>query len=167
MNALTVLFAGRLASQAWEPVFSGQSALALALEQARKFPGAAKIVLLGREGEDYSGLGPQVETALRPQWTKKSFLESLSALSRGFDLTYIAWADCPFLDPGLAGAVAERHIRYGAEYSYADGWPTASPRKSSPPAPRESSSKFWGMTKGRWSGTAFFRSCRRTSTPLT
>jgi spiro-SPASM protein len=123
MNALTVLFAGRLEAQAREPVFSGKSALILALEQARKFPGAAKIALLGREGEDYSGLGPQIEVVLRPQWTKKSFLESLSGLSRGFDLTYAAWADCPFLDPALAGAIADRHIRYAAEYSYADGWP--------------------------------------------
>jgi spiro-SPASM protein len=123
MNALTVLFAGRLASQVWEPAFSGKSALTLALEQARKFPGTAKIILLGREGEDYSGIGSRIEVVSRPQWTKKSFLESLSTLSRGFDLTYVAWADCPFLDPVLAGAIAERHTRYAAEYSYADGWP--------------------------------------------
>jgi spiro-SPASM protein len=135
MNALTVLFAGRLASQAREPVFSGKSALSLALEQARQFPGAAKIALLGREGEDYAGLGPQVEVVSRPQWTKKSFLESLSNLSQGFDLTYAAWADCPFLDPALAGAVAERHVRYAAEYSYADGWPYGfSPELLSPGA---------------------------------
>lgn len=123
MNALTVLFAGRLASQAWEPVLSGQNALALALERARQFPGTAKTVVLGREAEDYSGLGPQVEVIVRPQWTKKSLLENLSTLSQGFDLTYAAWADCPFLDPALAGAIAERHLRYAAEYSYADGWP--------------------------------------------
>jgi spiro-SPASM protein len=123
MNALTVLFAGRLTSQAREPVYAGKSALSLSLERARSFPGTAKIVLLGREGEEYPGLGPQVETLVRPQWTKKSFLENLAALSQGFDLSYVAWADCPFLDPGLAGALAERHTRYAAEYSYADGWP--------------------------------------------
>jgi spiro-SPASM protein len=124
MNALTVLFAGRLAPQSREPVFSGQSALTLALEQARQFPGTAKIALLGREGEDYSDLGPQVEPVLRPQWTKRDFLEALASASQGFDLTYVAWADCPFLDPALAGAIAERHLRYAAEYSYADGWPS-------------------------------------------
>jgi spiro-SPASM protein len=123
MNALTVLFAGRLASQAREPALAGKNALTLALEQARRFPGTAKIVVLGREGEDFSGFGFPVEPVLRPRWTKKSFLESLSALSQGFDLTYAAWADCPFLDPALAGALAERHLRYAAEYSYADGWP--------------------------------------------
>jgi len=39
------------------------------------------------------------------------------------DLAYFAWADCPFLDSGLAGRLADRHIQYTAEYSYADGWP--------------------------------------------
>jgi spiro-SPASM protein len=133
MNALTVLFAGRLASQGREPVFSGKSALTLALEQARKFPGTAKIALLGREGENYPGFESPVEVVLRPQWTKKTFLESLSVLSQGFDLTYVVWADCPFLDPALAGAIAERHIRSAAEYSYADGWPCGfSPELLSP-----------------------------------
>jgi hypothetical protein len=133
MNALTVLFAGRLASQAWEPALAGKNALSLALEQARRFPGTAKIVVLGREGEDFSGLGPQVEVISRPRWTKQSFLESLSVLSGDFDLTYAAWADCPFLDPALAGAIAERHLRYAAEYSYADGWPRGfSPELLSP-----------------------------------
>ncbi|MDR3146176.1 MAG: spiro-SPASM protein, partial [Treponema sp.] len=31
--------------------------------------------------------------------------------------------DCPLLDPALAGAIQDRHCRYAAEYSYADGWP--------------------------------------------
>jgi spiro-SPASM protein len=50
-------------------------------------------------------------------------LEELSRLSTGYDFLYFAWADCPLLDASLAGALAERHTRYGAEYSYADGWP--------------------------------------------
>jgi spiro-SPASM protein len=124
MNALTVLYGGCPAAQIREPVFlGGKNALSLAMEGARNFPGTAKMVLLGREGEDYPGLDPQVSLVLQPQWTKKSLLENLAALSRGFDLTYFAWADCPFLDSALAGAIAERHIRYAAEYSYADGWP--------------------------------------------
>jgi spiro-SPASM protein len=59
----------------------------------------------------------------RPGWTKKTLLHTLSELSAGYDLSYFAWADCPLLDPALAGRIAERHLRYAAEYSYADGWP--------------------------------------------
>jgi spiro-SPASM protein len=123
MKALAVLFGGRLRPAAFEEIFAGTSAFSRALERARRFPGVEEIALLGKTGEDYPGLPPGVRQVLREEWTGKTFLETLSSLSGGFDLTYFAWADCPFLDPELSGALAERHRRYAAEYSYADGWP--------------------------------------------
>ncbi|GHV80197.1 spiro-SPASM protein [Spirochaetia bacterium] len=120
MNALAVLYGGSLAGEAFEPLFSGKSALFLALEQARRFPGVEKLVLLG---SDLCPLPAGVDLVSRPVWTKKTLLQTLSELSGGFDCTYYAWADCPLLDPVLAGRIAERHLRYHAEYSYADGWP--------------------------------------------
>jgi spiro-SPASM protein len=135
MNALTVLFAAHAAPQAFEPAFSGNSAFGLALEGARRFPGTKKLVLLGREGADYPDPG-EAEWVLRPQWTVKDFLSELSRLSRAFDLCYVAWADCPLLDAALAGAIKERHLRYAAEYSYADGWPYGfAPELLSPETP--------------------------------
>jgi spiro-SPASM protein len=64
-----------------------------------------------------------VKVAAADSWDKKRLLETVSELAGGFDCVYFAWADCPLLDPVLAGAVADRHVRYAAEYSYADGWP--------------------------------------------
>ena len=87
------------------------------------FPGVQKTVLLGIEGNERPDLPPDVEVLSRPSWTRKSMLQELSRLSQGFDLTYFAWADCPLLDADLAGKMAERHMRYRAEYTYADGWP--------------------------------------------
>ncbi|MCL1930378.1 MAG: spiro-SPASM protein, partial [Treponema sp.] len=123
MNALLVLYAGSLSPQAAEPLTGGKNSLTLALERARLFPGTGKIVMLtGTQGEIPLVLeGIQVEK--RDSWTIKGLLEVLAVQSAGFDLTYFAWADCPFLDPALAGKLAERHLRYAAEYSYADGWP--------------------------------------------
>ena len=123
MNALLVLFAGSLSPEAAEPLAGGKNSLTLALERARQFPGIGKITLLtGPQGEIPPVLeGIQVEK--RDSWTIKGLLETIAAQSTGFDLTYFAWADCPFLDPALAGRLAERHLRYAAEYSYADGWP--------------------------------------------
>jgi spiro-SPASM protein len=130
MRALTVLYGGRLAPEAFEPVNAGEgkgkSALILALEKARRFPGTEMTAFLGLEGIDYPGVPPEsgpFSMFRAPGWTKKSLLERLSVLSAGFDLTFFAWADCPLLDPALASALAERHLRYAAEYSYADGWP--------------------------------------------
>jgi spiro-SPASM protein len=136
MNSLAVLYGGRLVPAAFEKVFNGKSALDLALERVRLFPGVGKVAFLGVCGATYPDLGGDTELVSRPCWTRKNLLETLSALSAGgsagnspggpagsFDLTYFAWADCPFLDPALAAAIAERHLKYAAEYSYADGWP--------------------------------------------
>ncbi|MDR0876612.1 MAG: spiro-SPASM protein, partial [Treponema sp.] len=125
MNALTVLFGGGLTAKALENVFDGKNSLSMALERGAAFPGASKTVLL--INDDFSGplpvLSPHFEVKKMAKWSKKALLEALSNLGAGFDCTYYAWADCPFLDPALAGAIADRHLRYAAEYSYADGWP--------------------------------------------
>ena len=123
MNALAVLYGGSLSPEALAPLFSGKTALAMALERASAFPGVSAAILLGRDGDAYPDLPPGTRVFYRPAWNKKTLLHALSELSAGYDLSYFAWADCPLLDPVLAGRIAERHLRYAAEYSYADGWP--------------------------------------------
>jgi spiro-SPASM protein len=141
MNALAVLYGGDLRSQAFQRVFSvsgtGKCALELALERTRMFPGLRKTVLLvpgtGLGGGGNSGpvLPPDTELLYPPAgeagspgvWNRRALLEALAGAGEGFDLTYYAWADSPFPDPALAAALAERHLKYAAEYSYADGWP--------------------------------------------
>jgi len=127
MKALCVLYGGRLETEAFEKVLSAQagneSAFSLAVSAARAFPSVEKTVLLGIKDSSLADLPSDVETVLRPSWTRTSLLEEISRLSVGWDFTYFAWADCPLLDPALAGSMAERHQRYKAEYSYADGWP--------------------------------------------
>ncbi|MDR0456067.1 MAG: spiro-SPASM protein [Treponema sp.] len=134
MNTLLVLFAGNLSGEAASPtaapmaaplaaLIDGKNSLILALQQAQRFPGVGKTVLLTGP----QGWNPPVTEEIciekRDSWTVKALLETIAAHSEGFDLSYFAWADCPFLDPELAGRLAERHLRYAAEYSYADGWP--------------------------------------------
>jgi len=121
MNALSILYTGNLSKYAFEPLFKGQNSLTLAVEQAKKFPGAVKTVLLASQG-DFSNLNG-VEIEQRDVWTKKSLLLKISELQSGFDLIYFAFADCPFLDSELAGLTSQRHLQYRAEYSYADGFP--------------------------------------------
>ncbi|MDR2103820.1 MAG: spiro-SPASM protein [Treponema sp.] len=127
MNALAVLYGGALSSQAYERVFSGKNALSLALERGAAFPGVGKLILLAKAAPPPGAVNLSVpapfEVVSAGSWNKKELFNTLASLSAGFDLTYFAWADCPFLDPVLAGALAERHLGYAAEYSYADGWP--------------------------------------------
>jgi spiro-SPASM protein len=122
MNALLVLYAGSLSNEAAETLFDGKNSLGMAIERSRQFPSVGKTVLLtGPEGSFPVFEGIEIDK--RASWTVKDLLEALAVHSEGFDLTYFAWADCPFLDPELAKRLADRHLRYAAEYSYADGWP--------------------------------------------
>jgi spiro-SPASM protein len=121
MNAILILFGGNLTDQAFLPLLNGKNSISLAVEQGQKFPGVSKTALLAPDG-DFSFLnGVQIEQ--RDAWTKKSLLDKTAELQAGFDFAYFAFADSPFLDPALAGKIADRHTRYAAEYSYADGWP--------------------------------------------
>jgi hypothetical protein len=112
MKALCVLYGGRLEPEAFEKILPGQAgnenAFSLAVSAACAFPGVEKTVLLGTQDSGYTDLPSGVETVLRPSWSRTTLLEEISTLSTGWDFTYFAWADCPLLDPALAGAMAER-----------------------------------------------------------
>ncbi|MDR0503067.1 MAG: spiro-SPASM protein [Treponema sp.] len=126
MNALLVLYSGNLSDEAFEPVFEGKNSVFLAIERAKMFPGVKKTVLFTCADIDLNGItGVEVEKAdsVLKSWTKQSLLERISVHQAGFDCVYFAFADCPFLDPALAGALVRRHLENKAEYSYADGWP--------------------------------------------
>jgi len=121
MNALLILYAGNLTGTAYESVFKGKNAVLVATEKAKSFPGVGKTVLFADANADLSGL-TDIQVEKKDLWTKRSLLERISELQSDFELIYFAFADCPFLDPVLAGKLAERHIRGAAEYSYADGF---------------------------------------------
>jgi spiro-SPASM protein len=122
MNALLVLYAGSLSNEAAEILFDGKNSLEITIERSRQFPSVGKTVLLAGLS-DFLPVYEGLHVEKRASWTIKDMLEALSAHSEGFDMTYFAWADCPFLDPELAKRLVDRHLSYAAEYSYADGWP--------------------------------------------
>ncbi|MCL2719863.1 MAG: spiro-SPASM protein [Treponema sp.] len=125
MNALLVLYAGNLSSQAFEPVFNGKNAIELCIEQAAKFPKVSKTILAVSDNTDLSFINKfeGIEIVQCETWTKRSLLEKIAEHQAGLDLAYFTFADCPFLDPCLTDALEQRHTKYAAEYTYADGWP--------------------------------------------
>ncbi|MDR2445539.1 MAG: spiro-SPASM protein [Spirochaetaceae bacterium] len=125
-SAAAILFAGELHDEAFKKCFGGKSAFELALKRAAAFPHVVKITVLVSSDFDTT-LMPcgieRMEFVQKEAWNVKTFLYELARAGEGFDLSYFCWADTPFLDGGLAEAIAGRHLRGAAEYSYADGWP--------------------------------------------
>jgi len=121
MNALLILYGGNLSKYAFEPLFDGKNSVQLACERSQKFPGVKKTILLASDG-DFSFLN-EIQIEQKDSWTKRGLLEKISELQSGYDFIYFVFADCPFFDPALADSMAERHLKYSAEYSYSDGYP--------------------------------------------
>jgi len=121
MNALLILYAGNLSDTAYDGVFDGKNSVQLSVDKAKMFPGVGKTVLFARANADFSDL-TDIQVEKKDRWIKRSLLERISELQGDFELIYFAFADCPFLDPILAGKLAERHTCGAAEYSYADGF---------------------------------------------
>lgn len=126
MKALAVLYAGTLSRYALQPVSAGKSAFARCLESASRFPGVSEILVAGSESLASaipSGLSVPVRTQNPSAPGIASLFELMAAASPGFDSIYFSWADCPYLDVSLTSSLAEKHTRYFAEYTFADGYP--------------------------------------------
>lgn len=126
MKALAVLYAGSLSRYAFLPLASGPSAFARCLAAASSFPGVSEILVVG-EYSAWSGLPTGLPVPVRTEQLPEPGAAALFALmakaSDGFDSVYFSWADCPYLDASLTASLAERHTRYYAEYTFADGYP--------------------------------------------
>jgi spiro-SPASM protein len=135
-SAAAILFAGSLHDEAFKKSFGGRCAFELALKSAAAFPFVSKLIILAPNDFDESFIPAGIENIAllrESNWNTKTFFSALARAGEGFDLSYFAWADSPFLDPKLAGALVDRHIRGAAEYSYSDGWPAGlSPEILSP-----------------------------------
>lgn len=123
MKSLAVLFGGRLTAYAFEPVLQGRSAFSLCLEKYRNLQNLDKIVLLLDETTEIPDQDRDTTIIRAPEWNLRLLLETLNHEASGYDLLYYGWADTPFIDTDLCAKLVQRHMRYGAEYSYADGWP--------------------------------------------
>ena len=142
LSAASVLFAGKVAQFALDPVFGGKSAFARSAVAALSFPAIKSlIVLMPRRassvnlliekeleklelgGAELRRVYPDEVEAGAPEWTEALLCAALAASACGFDHLYFLWADTPFVDVSFAASLFGRHVEYGAEYTFADCYP--------------------------------------------
>ena len=134
MKSLIALFAGEISGHGLESFCGGSSSFERSLLWAKMVPEAAKITIFVRESPKTGSEIPEsalsagggripVSLCREGEWTAASFFSRLSLESEGFDQVFIAWADCPFLDAALTAELYKKHLRYAAEYTFADGYP--------------------------------------------
>jgi spiro-SPASM protein len=137
MKSLIVLFAGEITENAFVPLGSGRgssSAAERALDWACSLglvdsPDGGAITLFSSGELDVQGhlnipeKYGHVTVVQREQWTIAGLLAALAECSAGYDAIIYGWMDCPFYDRELTLRLLEKHIRYAAEYTFADGYP--------------------------------------------
>ena len=105
---------------ALRPLVEGKSAFARALEFGTSLPGVVEtVVCLSRPVELPAGC----RSVVRSSWTVTDLLSEMSAAAEGHEAVFYHYADCPFLDAELAARMHANHVRYWADYTFADGYP--------------------------------------------
>jgi spiro-SPASM protein len=125
MNTIAVVNATDISPYALRPFRDGTSALELAVAAARGLPGVRRVVALTTSG----AAGPEAARAAgaevrpRPTWDVPALFRQLASEAEGFDHVLYLHGDCPFVDLGLAERMFASHLRYYADYTFADGYP--------------------------------------------
>jgi spiro-SPASM protein len=111
-----------LAGYARADLAEGKSALDLVGEYARALPGVDRVCLLSPAGSK-AQVPPVFVPVEQEDWSLPQFLRRLGELSSGYDNIFYFHADCPLLDTELSAKMLDSHVRYFADYTFADGYP--------------------------------------------
>ena len=120
MKNLAVINAISLTDIALRPIVDSAHALERAVAFGKGLPGVEEVVVLCSRKLALPG-GARAEA--RESWTVAELLTVLGKLAAGFDDFFYYFADCPFLDSGIAARMYQNHRTYAADYSFADGYP--------------------------------------------
>jgi spiro-SPASM protein len=123
MKSLIVLFAGEITGNAFIPLGTGGSAAERTLDWAFSIPSTGAVTIFARGPLDIPERYGHVSIIERERWTISELLNSLARYSSEYDAVIYGWLDCPFYDRELTLRLRERHLRYAAEYTFADGYP--------------------------------------------
>ena len=123
MNATA---AGEIAAR---PIVGGASSIARALSFGRGLPGVERTVMLAVNGSQdvtraaaAAGL-KETDIVTRGSWSQADLLSVLKELSTGAKDVFYFFADCPLLDAAVSVRMHENHVKYFADYTFADGYP--------------------------------------------
>ncbi len=123
---LNAISAGEIAAR---PVVDGASSVARALSFGRGLPGVEKVVMLvsggaqdARKEAAAAGMG-SADIVSRDTWSQADLLQSMKTLSDGARDVFYFFADCPLLDPEVSLRMYQNHVKYFADYTFADGYP--------------------------------------------
>jgi spiro-SPASM protein len=125
MKNLAAANALALNEYALQSVTDGESSLERVRQYASQLPGVERcLLLLPEDGQlQIPDLGFEIRR-LQEEGVDGLLSTLQSALAEGeYDNLFYFFADCPLLDPALSTGMLDNHLKYYADYTFADGYP--------------------------------------------
>ncbi len=104
---------------------NGKSAFELSLEYAQSLTDVEKTVIVTVEDRKnlFESFTAEAEILTAEKIDNADLFDIFEKESSGFDYIFYMYGDCPFLDLNTFERMYKNHIRYFAQYSFADGNP--------------------------------------------
>ncbi|HUX12678.1 MAG TPA: spiro-SPASM protein [Spirochaetia bacterium] len=120
MNKVVCVNAVGLTDYATMPIAGGESAVDRVKRFVASLPDVNRIVTLADAGKPTPFPYERIDLASRDS---ASLIEALIRAAAGAEQLLYIFGDCPFLDATVTARMLDNHVRYFAEYSFADGYP--------------------------------------------
>ncbi|MBN1523954.1 MAG: spiro-SPASM protein [Spirochaetales bacterium] len=120
MKNIIVINAIQQSEYASQPVIGSKNSMECQLDFIASLPDVHKKIMLK---SDPSSVPEGIEPVIKEAWDAKEFFNTLIDVSKGYDNIFYFFGDTPLLDAGIAARMYDNHLRYFAEYTFADGYP--------------------------------------------
>ena len=122
LKNLAVVYAADITEYGTGALTDGQSAFDRVLSFARRLPDVQDVAVLCSTGFEGCADGSCTLIA-KDGWHVGSLCELLAEESVGYDHLFYMYGDTPLLDEGKSREMYDNHVRYYAQYTFADGYP--------------------------------------------
>jgi spiro-SPASM protein len=120
MRNIVIVNALTLSPYVFEKLHDSKTTLDLVKNFIKDLPEIEKIVfLLSADCKECQGF----EVIRKEKWRISEFLKEIKDKAQGFDHIFYFYADCALLNSEITKRMYENHLKYFADYTFADGYP--------------------------------------------
>ena len=122
MKNLAAVFAADVTEYGMDVLSDGPSAFDRVVRYARELPDVHDVLVLCRPGFDFGAEG-RCRLIIDDNWSVAQLVEHLTLAAEQYDHVFYMYGDTPLLDSTKSREMYDNHVRYFAQYTFADGYP--------------------------------------------
>ncbi len=120
MKNIAIINATELSGYATRKLTDNSTALSRVVQFCRTSPGVEETIIFASNDQPlYKG----IRQVVKGRWDTTALLQAMQEAASDCAHIFYVFADCPFLSTTVAKRMYENHIKYYAQYAFADGYP--------------------------------------------